>query len=94
MPGPLFSFALNTGCLYNCYGILAAQEFDSVPSKNQITSTKKQMNYPAASCEVSKNNTSMPLMVSFRQSWNPGLMKRFWIPAQQIAGMTDNAAHD
>jgi hypothetical protein len=79
MPGPLFSFALNTGCLYNCYGILAAQEFDSVPSKNQITSTKKQMNYPAASCEVSKNNTSMPLMVSFRQSFsrNPGLMKRF-----------------
>jgi hypothetical protein len=56
----------------------------------------RQMNYPAASCEVSKNNTSMPLMVSFRQSFsrNPGLMKRFWSPAQQIAGMTDNAAHD
>jgi hypothetical protein len=45
MPGPLFSFALNTGCVYNCYGILAAQEFDSVPSKNQITSTKKQINH-------------------------------------------------
>jgi hypothetical protein len=55
-----------------------------------------RLNYPAASCEVSKNNTSMPLMVSFRQSFsrNPGLMKRFWSPAQQIAGMTDNAAHD